>query len=222
MHSLSAKIISVALVAAGLSCVETVLSPSLMADEGLGVGACVTVVGMPSPGRVIRLTPGGYVVQAEGKSASDALNWSRSRVSAGPCGSAAAPAPGPHSCPEADAANLGATQQGQRFLTAIRAVMNHPASPGMDGAVTVTFQSFQVGAGRGWTILDSRNFSADQRQPIYDVRTGFTTCTDFRTAIELRQQVSNFQCFTSPTGQTACQMSGTVNGMPGPTQRIAK
>jgi hypothetical protein len=197
--------------------------PALADDQGLPVGACVAIRG--AAGRIIRLTPGGYVIQTQGQSASDAMNWSRDDVTPGPCpaGPAAAPpAAGPVSCPVADAGNLGATPQGQTFLAAIRSLIAHPAAPGMDGAVTVTFQSFQVGAGRRWTIVDSENFTANPNRPVYDARANFTTCTDFRDAIELRPQVSNFECFTAPAGETVCQMAATVNGEPGPTQRIEK
>lgn len=194
------------------------------ANRALAVGACVAVRGMQSPGRIIRVTPGGYVVQPQGGTAGDALNWAQEDVVTGPCpaGPTAAQLAQPHACPTTDAPNLNATRQSQGFLALIRSVMDHPAAPGMDGAVTITIQSVQVGAARRWTVLDSENFSADPSKPVYDLRVSFTSCTDFRTAIELRKQVSNFQCFTAPTGQPVCQMSASVNGLPEPTQRINK
>jgi hypothetical protein len=197
--------------------------PALAGDQNLPVGACVAIRG--AAGRIIRLTPGGYVIQTQGQAASDAMNWSRDDVTPGPCPAgqpAAAQPPGRVACPVGDAGNLDATQQGRSFLPAMRALIAHPAAPGMDGAETVTFQSLQVAGGRAWTVADSVNFTADPARPVYDARASFTTCTDFVAAIELRQQVSNFECFTAPTGQFICQMSGTVNGMPGPTQRIEK
>jgi hypothetical protein len=191
-------------------------------NQNLAVGACVAIRG--APGRILRLTPGGYVVQTQGQAPGDAMNWAQSDVTPGPCpaGPAIAQPAGPVACPAADADNVGATPQARSFIAVIKSDMDSAAAPGMDGAVTVTFQSFQVAAGRPWTVLDSENFSANPSKPIYDVRASFTSCTDFRTAIELRPQVSNFQCFTAPTGQTVCQMSASVNGLPGPTQRIAK
>src|ERR1700688_4836676 len=70
------------------------------ATEGLAVGACVTVQGSPAPGRIIALTPGGYVVQAEGKAAGEAMNWTRTRVAPGPCPAPPTPAQlaEPHAC----------------------------------------------------------------------------------------------------------------------------
>jgi hypothetical protein len=105
----------------------------------------------------------------------------------------------------------------------VRQTIEHPASVGADGAVTVTFQSFQIGAARAWTPLDARNFSADSSKPVYPLRVKFTRCTDFVAAIEVRQQEENYECFTQPTGQLACQMAGHTGNLMQPTrQRIPK
>ena len=182
----------------------------------LAVGACVAVRG--EAGRIVRLTPGGYVIQTQGQAPADAMNWARSDVRPGPCPAALSPAqpPGRVACPIGDAP--GATALDRGFLAAIRATIEHPAPAGRDGAETMTFQSLQVGAG----AVDPANVAADPARPVYNLRASFTTCTDFRAAIELRRQVSNFQCFTALAGGTICQMTGTVNGMPEPTQRIPK
>ena len=122
---------------------QPAFQPAPGGNQSLGVGACVAVRG--AAGRILRLTPGGYVIQTQGQAPGDAMNWARSDVTAGPCPAALAVAPpaGAVSCPVADA-NLGASPQGASFLAIIRSVMDHPAAPGMDGAVSVTFQSFQV------------------------------------------------------------------------------
>jgi len=133
-----------------------------------------------------------------------------------------APPPGAVACPVANAANLGGGAQGRNIAAAIQAIMNHPAPAGMDGAESATILSLQVGGARAWSVADSLNFSADPNQPVYDVQATLKLCTDYQAAIDIRQEVSNFECFTSPAEQFACQMSGTVNGMPGPTQRINK
>ena len=191
-------------------------------DPGFAVGACVTVRG--APGRIVRLTRGGYVIQTQGQPADQAMNWARTDVTAGPCPAGPAPVaerPGNVACPAADA-NLGLNAQGKTFLAAIRAKLNHAASPGMDGAVTSTFKSFQVLGGRSWALADGRNFSADSTKPVFDVRANFTLCTDYRASIVLRTEVSNIECFTAPNEQTECQLAGTVNGLPAQEQTIPK
>jgi hypothetical protein len=72
-------------------------------------------------------------------------------------------------------------------------------------------------------VSDGYNFSADRSKPIRELRVLFTTCTDYRTAISLRQMERNFDCFTAPTGDTVCQVSGSTGGMlPDKTQYIPK
>jgi hypothetical protein len=188
--------------------------------QGFAVGSCVAVQGGPAAGRIVRATPGGYVVLGAGQS--DPMNWSAGRVTAGPC----PPGGGgnqPKACPRSDADSLGASDLERRFRGAVRQTIEHPASVGADGAVTVTFQSFQIGAARAWTPLDARNFSADQSKPVYPLRVKFTSCTDFVSAIEVRQQEENYECFIQPTGQLACQMSGHSGNLMQPTrQRFPK
>jgi hypothetical protein len=192
------------------------------AAEGLGVGACVTVRGQP--GRIITLTPGGYVVQGEGKARSEALNWAREDVTAGPC-----PRPPtqaelaqPHSCFRSDSDGQG-NSIARSYRSVIRRTFERAAEPGMDGAVTLRFESFKVGAARRWTPADGYNFTADRSKPIRDLRVVFTTCTDYRTAIQLLRRERNFECFTAPTGETVCQVSGSTGGMmPDKTQYIPK
>jgi len=188
------------------------VSPAKAAED-LGVGACVRVKGQQ--GRIIMLTPGGYVVQGEGKAKSEALNWARSDVETGAC-----PRPPtkaelaqPHKCFASDADSRGASGLERSYRSVIRKTFAHAAEPGMDGAVTIHFQSFRIGGPRRWLRSDGYNFSADQSKPIRELRVLFTTCTDFRTAIQLVQIERNFECFTAPTGETVCQVSGSTGGM---------
>jgi hypothetical protein len=199
------------------------LTTPLRAAEGLAVGACVTVKGQT--GRIIKLTPGGYLVQGEGKAPSEALNWARSDVDPGPCPHppTAAQLAQPHKCFASDADSRGASGLERSYRSVIRRTFAHPAEPGMDGAVTIHFQSFKIGAPRRWMVSDGYNFSADRSKPIRELRVLFTTCTDYRTAISLRQMERNFDCFTAPTGETVCQVSGSTGGMlPDKTQYIPK
>ncbi|MFI5113447.1 MAG: hypothetical protein ACHP9S_11500 [Terriglobales bacterium] len=127
-----------------------------------------------------------------------------------------APAPNlaqPHACFSSDPDSLGATAAERGFRSVIRKTFERAAAPGSDGAVTVSFQSFKVGGGRSWTRADGDNFTADQKKPIYALRVVYTTCTDYHTAIDIRQQERNFDCFTSPTGDSVCQISGNTGGM---------
>ena len=225
MNSTSAKICSAALFGIAVASAGAFPFSPANAAEGLAVGACVSVRGQPAPGRIIALSRGGYVVQAEGKAPSEAMNWATMDVDPGPCPTApnAVQLAQPHACFASDSDSLGASALEQGFRGAVRQTIERAAAPGSDGAATVSFQSFKIGAGRRWTAADSFNFSADQGKPVYPLRVKFTSCTDYRTAIELRQQESNYDCFTTPTGETACQMSGNSGGMMQPTtQRIPK
>jgi hypothetical protein len=126
-------------------------------------------------------------------------------------------------CFASDPDSNGATVAERVFRAAIRRSFERPAARGADGAVTIRFQSFKFGAPRRWTPNDGVSFSADQTKPIYDLRVGYTTCTDYRSSILLRQTDDNFECFTSPGGAHACQLSGrTGDLMQEKTQRIPK
>jgi hypothetical protein len=212
MNDRSVKILS----AAALAFCCSGFSLPAAAAPGLGVGACVNVSHQPGPAKIIAVTPGGYVVQPEGKAASDAMNWAQSDVDAGPCPSAAATAAllaQPHSCFASDPDSKGTTAAERGFRGIIRRTLEHAAAPGMDGAVTVHFRSFKVGAPRRWMVSDGFNISSDQSKPIYGLRVAYTTCTDFRTQLLMHKQERNFECFTGPTGDAVCQTSGNSGGM---------
>jgi hypothetical protein len=204
----------------------TALPSPAYAAAGLSVGTCVTVRQQPGPATIIAVTPGGYVVQPEGKAASEAMNWQQDNVTAGPCPSAAATSAllaQPHACFASDSDNKGATANERSFRGLIRQTYERQAAQGSDGAVTIAFQSFKIGGPRHWLRSDGFNFSSDQSKPIYDLRVLFTTCTDYRAAIEMRQQDRNFQCFTAPSGGVSCQVAGSTGGMaPDRSQYIPK
>lgn len=183
---------------------------------GMSVGTCVTVNHRPGPAKIIAVTQGGYVVQPEGKAASEALNWAQSDVMPGPCPSAAATAAlaaEPHICFASDPDSKGATALERNFRSLIRRTFEREAAQGSDGAVTISFQSLKVSAPRRWLVSDGYNFSSDQSKPIYDLRVQFTTCTDYRSAIDIRQEDQNFECFTAPTGGASCQLSGSTHSL---------
>jgi hypothetical protein len=143
------------------------------------------------------------------------MNWARSDVQSGPCprGPTQAELAQPHKCFASDPASEGASALERTYRGVIRKTFTRAADPGMDGAVTIHFQSFKIGAPRSWLRSDGYNFASDQSKPIRELRVLFTTCTDYRTAIKLRQMESNFECFTAPTGETVCQTSGSTGGM---------
>jgi hypothetical protein len=217
------KINSAALSLATIVLSGACLSSRASAADGLAVGTCVTVQGLQSPGQITGLTRGGYIVQTEGKSPSEAMNWTTTRVEPGPCPAvAAAPAQKfaqANSCPT-DAGGTNAVETS--FRGAIRRNLEQAAAPGMDGAITVSFQSVAIGAARGWSISDEISIpAADHTKPIYPLRATLTFCTDFRSAIELRKQESNFTCYTAAATSTAdCIMTG--GGRMEPTQRVSK
>jgi hypothetical protein len=190
----------------------TAVSLPAYAAGGLAVGACVTVKQQPGPAQIIKITPGGYVVQPEGKTASEAMNWQQDNVTAGPCPSGpavAAVAGRQTSCAASDPDSNGKSALEREFRGQIRQSMERPAAAGADGATTITFQSVAIGAPRAWLAVDSFNFSADRNKPIYDLRVKFTTCVDFRAAIEVRERDQNFQCYTAAGGGSACQIASS-------------
>jgi hypothetical protein len=126
---------------------------------------------------------------------------------------AAVPAPGAVACFASDSDNKGVTATERSFRGLIRQTYEREAAQGSDGAVTISFQSFKIASPRRWSSSDGFNFSSDQSKPIYDLRVLFTTCTDYRTAIQTRQLDRNFQCFTAPTGGASCQVAGSTGGM---------
>jgi len=128
----------------------------------------------------------------------------------------------PHACFRSDSDGRGSTIA-RSYRSVIRRTFEREAAPGMDGAVTLRFESFKIGTARRWRTSDGYNFTADTSKPIRDLRVVFTTCTDYRTAIQLLRRERNFECFSAPTGETTCQVAGSSGGMmPDKTQYIQK
>jgi hypothetical protein len=189
----------------------------------MAVGTCVTV-DQPSvrgqAGRIIQLTPGGYFVQGDGKAPSQAQNWVRADVHPGPCPTKDV-AVG-QSCFPSDADGAGGAGLEQNVRSVIRQIYEHGPAVGQDGAVTIAFQSVQMGAPRAWQVSDGFNFSADQSKPVYDLLVGFTTCTDYKAKITKIVQQRAFECFTAPGGALSCQTSNAVAVAPDQTTDIPK
>ena len=95
----------------------------------------------------------------------------------------------------------------------IRRAFEKKPPAGLDGAVTVRFQSFRVSPGRKADIIDQVQYKPDLSKPVYSVRAQFETCTDYRSATTTRQMERNFLCFTNSTGGQNCSVTGTTAGM---------
>jgi hypothetical protein len=95
----------------------------------------------------------------------------------------------------------------------IRRAFEKEPPAGLDGAVTVRFQSFRIGPGRKGNIIDRAQYEVDLSKPVYSVRAQFETCTDYRSATTTRQMERNFLCFTNSTGGQNCSVTGTTAGM---------
>jgi hypothetical protein len=103
----------------------------------------------------------------------------------------------------------GKTANEKVFRGVIRQLWEKPADKGMDGAVTIQFEKMTIGAPRAWRPTATDSYSqADPKKPIYPVRVAFSTCTDYRTAISMRQMERIYDCFTHKTGGIQCTQTG--------------
>jgi hypothetical protein len=74
-----------------------------------------------------------------------------------------------NSCFASEPDSDGATDLERSLRAAIRKSFERDAAPGLDGKVTVKFETFQVGNKRAWGAPDMASFSTgDQTKPIYD------------------------------------------------------
>ena len=86
---------------------------------------------------------------------------------------------------DANAARLDNTNtQGSvptpRIIEAVmRSMGEKPADPGMDGAVTTSFQSIAIGATRPWTVLDGNQGTPGTK--VWTAKMNWTHTTHYRT-----------------------------------------
>jgi len=117
-------------------------------------------------------------------------------------------------CSALDSDSNGKTPLERTFRGVIRRAWEKEAREGSDGAVTITFQRFTVGAPRAWRPSATDAYSqADPKKPIYPVRTILTTCTDYRTAITRRKMERLYDCFTHKSGGIQCTQVGRTAGL---------
>lgn len=108
----------------------------------------------------------------------------------------------------------GKTANEKTFRGVIRRLWEKEARKGSDGAVTVTFQKMVVGAPRAWRVDLSDAYSQiNPKKPIYPVKTTFTTCTDYNTAISKRKMERIYDCFVHKTGGWQCTQTGASGAL---------
>jgi hypothetical protein len=113
---------------------------------------------------------------------------------------------------DSDAAIKNANER--NFRGVIRRLWEKDAAKGADGAVTLNYQSFVVGASRRWRPTASDAYSqVDPRKPIYAVRASFETCTDYRSAITKRKMERIYDCFTHKAGGLQCTQTGASGAL---------
>ncbi|HEX8444390.1 MAG TPA: hypothetical protein VF631_12175 [Allosphingosinicella sp.] len=201
--------------------------PASALEPGLAVGTCI-VTGYGSKGVIIGTTQNGYRIRLDltGGILPDQYHGG---VTAAPCPATAAGAnapPTPQGRGSTGKATVQRTTAGGCFASepekaglegtlrgVIRRAFEKDPPAGLDGAVTVRFQSFRVSPGRKADIIDRVQYKPDLRKPVYSVRAQFETCTDFRTATTTRQMERNFLCFTNSTSGQNCSVTGTTAGM---------
>ncbi len=108
----------------------------------------------------------------------------------------------------------GKTANEKTFRGVIRRLWEKEAAEGSDGAVTITFEKFVVGASRPWRPTATDAYSqADPKKPIYAVRATFETCTDYRKAISKRKMERIYDCFVHKTGGWQCTQTGASGAL---------
>lgn len=112
-------------------------------------------------------------------------------------------------CPASDPDSNGKTLLEKSFRAAIRESWEREAEPGLDGAVTINFQSVNVGAAHKYRVYVDPNDAVGKM--IYAVRATFTTCTDFNRRIEKVKREREFSCYKNTAGKNVCTIIAAAN-----------
>lgn len=112
-------------------------------------------------------------------------------------------------CPASDPDSNGKTALEKSFRGAIRESWEKEAEPGLDGAVTITFQSFNVGAAHKYRVYVDPDDAVGKM--IYAVRATFTTCTDYNRRIEKVKREREFSCYKNTAGKNVCTIIAAAN-----------
>lgn len=112
-------------------------------------------------------------------------------------------------CPPSDPDSKGRTALEKSIRGAIREGWERQPELGADGKVTVTFQDVNVGTSHAWRELQD---PIDARgKTIYEVRSDFTTCTDYNRRIVLVKRERAFACYNKGSGKWSCEVVAAAN-----------
>jgi hypothetical protein len=112
-------------------------------------------------------------------------------------------------CPPSDPDSKGATAFERSIRGAIRADFEKTPQLNEDGKVTVSFQNVNIGQSHAWQQLHD---PIDAKgKTIYEVRSTFTTCTDYFHRIEYMQRERAFACYKNNADQWVCEVVAATN-----------
>lgn len=112
-------------------------------------------------------------------------------------------------CPSSDPDSKGATEFERLIRGAIRVGFERTPQLNEDGKVTVSFQNINIGQSHMWRQLED---PMDARgKTIYEVRSTFTTCTDYFRRIEFTKRERAFACYKNNAGEWVCEVVAAAN-----------
>lgn len=112
-------------------------------------------------------------------------------------------------CPPSDPDSKGATAFERSIRGAIRVGFEHTPQLNEDGRITVAFKDVTIGKSHTWQPLDD---PMDARgKTIYEVRSTFTTCTDYTRRIVLTTRERAFACYKNNAGEWTCEVVAAPN-----------
>lgn len=95
----------------------------------------------------------------------------------------------------------------------ITCLWERPASPGMDGAVTVDIASLKIGSARNW-VVKSDIGPGDLDTRVWPVASHYTRSTHYRTSTSISEADAVFNCFVNNFGSWQCGLGQTVRSQP--------
>ena len=112
-------------------------------------------------------------------------------------------------CPPSDPDANGANAFERSIRGAIREGFEKEPQLNEDGKTTVSFQNVNIGQSHAWRVLQD---PVDAKgKTIYEVRSTFTTCTDYFRRIELIKRERAFACYKNNTGKWVCEVVAASN-----------
>lgn len=112
-------------------------------------------------------------------------------------------------CPSSDPDSKGATEFERSIRGAIRVGFERTPQLNEDGKVTIAFQSVIIGQSHAWRQLED---PIDAKgKTIYEVRSSFTTCTDYFRRIEFTKRERAFACYKNNAGEWVCEVVAATN-----------